>query len=236
MIVSVNQPYFAPFPGFFHKASLSDVLVILDDVQFPRGTTWISRNRFKNDQGTLWMTIPVWKKGLGLQKIKEVSICYEGRWPRKHLESLKSAYGQSPFFEDHLNFIEEIFTCRCEKLLEVNLKIITYLLDCLHLDTKLVLLSELGISAPGEKLLVEICKHLGASIFLAANQVQKYLDPICFQENGIELRSFRYAAPVYPQLWGPFLANLATFDLVFNCGPKARHILNRHQPAVARER
>jgi len=34
----------------------------------------VTRNRFKNDLGTLWMTIPVWKKGLGLQNIDEVRI------------------------------------------------------------------------------------------------------------------------------------------------------------------
>lgn len=71
MILSTSQPYFSPFPGFFLKAFLSDIFVILDEVQFPMGTTWLTRNRFKNDQGTLWMTVPVWKKGLGLQKINE---------------------------------------------------------------------------------------------------------------------------------------------------------------------
>jgi hypothetical protein len=66
MIVSANQPLFAPFPGFFSKAYLSDTMVILDDVQFPRGFTWITRNRFKNDGGPLWITILVWRKSLGL--------------------------------------------------------------------------------------------------------------------------------------------------------------------------
>ncbi len=72
MMISVNQPYFFPFVSFFYKAYLSDNFVILDDVQFPRGTTWITRNRFKNSQGNLWMTVPVIKKGLGLQKINAV--------------------------------------------------------------------------------------------------------------------------------------------------------------------
>ena len=105
MMISANQPYFAPFPGFFHKALLSDVLVLLDEVQFPRGTTWISRNRLKNDQGALWLTIPVWRKGLGQQNINQVRICYERDWPRKHLDSLKSAYGNAPYFGDHLRFM-----------------------------------------------------------------------------------------------------------------------------------
>jgi len=100
MIISANQPYFCPFPDFFYKAFLSDVLIILDEIRFPHGTTWISRNRFKNDQGTLWMTIPVWKKGLVEQNSNQVRICYEGRWPRKHLESFKSAYGNAPYLGD----------------------------------------------------------------------------------------------------------------------------------------
>jgi len=74
MILSADRPYFAPFPGLFYKAHLCDVLVILDTVQFPRRTTWMNRNRFKNSQGTLWITVPVWKKGLGLQKIQDVRI------------------------------------------------------------------------------------------------------------------------------------------------------------------
>ena len=144
MIISANQPYFCPFPGFFYKGLLSDVMIILDEVQFPRGTTWISRNRFKNDQGTLWLTIPVWKKGLGEQNINQVRICCEGRWPRKHLESLKSAYGNAPYFADHLSFIEGLFASRCEKLIDLNLTIIRYLLDCFQIKTRIMLLSELG--------------------------------------------------------------------------------------------
>jgi hypothetical protein len=232
MIISANHPYFAPFPGFFHKALLSDALIILDEVQFPQGTTWISRNRFKNDQGPLWLTMPVWKKGLGRQQINRVRICYERGWPRKHLESLKSAYGHAPYLGDHLSFIEELFAVRFEKLIDLNQAIIHYLMDCLQIKTRLVLLSELGVKARVTQLLIEICKAMGASTFLALSQAQKYLDAELFQQNGIELRGFRYVPPVYPQLWGDFLANLSTFDLVFNCGPRARDILLRQQPEL----
>jgi hypothetical protein len=231
MIISVTQPYFCPFPGFFLKAWLSDVLIILDGVQFPRGTTWVSRNRFKNDQGTMWLTIPVWKKGLGLQDINRVRICREGRWPRKHLESLQTAYGNAPYLEEHLGFLQEMFAPRFDRLLDLNLTIIRYLMDCLRIDTRLVLFSELGVKARGTPGLLEACKALGASTFLAQSPAKKFIDPALFQPEGIELRYFKYVAPTYPQLWGDFLANLSTFDLVFNCGPQAREILRRHQPS-----
>jgi hypothetical protein len=231
MIISANQPYFCPFPGFFYKACLSDVLIILDEVQFPQGTTWINRNRFKNDQGTLWLTVPVWKRGLGLQNINQVRICYEGRWSYKHLKSLECAYANAPYLGDHLSFLERTLSLRLEKLIDLNLAIISYLMSCLQIDTRMVLLSELGVKARATPLLVEICKAMGASIFLAQSQAKKYLDADLFQREGIELRGFRYVSPIYPQLWGDFLAHLSTFDLICNCGPKAREILMRHQPA-----
>ncbi len=93
------------------------------------------------------------------------------------------------------------------------------------MDTKLLLLSELGVKGRGTGLLIEVCRALGASTFLIQSQAQKYLDPKLFHEHGINLMSFKYTAPIYPQLWGEFIANLSTFDLLFTCGPKAREII-----------
>jgi hypothetical protein len=227
MIVSAYQPYFAPFAGFFAKALRSDVLVLMDAVQFPRGTTWLTRNRFKNDQGTLWITVPVWKKGLGLQMINEVRICHEGRWAKKHLASLKIAYANAPFFKDHQNFLEDVFSEHFKKLIDLNLNIIRHLMKYMGIPARLMQLSELGIEAHEPQLSVEVCKRLGASHFLAQHSARKHLDEQAFQKAGIEIKFFSPRPNVYPQLWGPFITNLSTFDLLFNCGPKAIDILNR---------
>ena len=226
MIISAYQPYFAPFSGFFAKALCSDLLVIMDRVQFPRGTTWLTRNRFKNDQGTLWMTIPVWKKGLGLQKIDEVRICHEGHWAKKHLATLKRAYANAPFFEDHVAFLEKIFTKGFDRLIDFNLTIIEYLMDHLRIPAKIELLSNLAIETGEPRLSVEICKSLGATRFLAQSGAKKYLDQKGFERAGITLKFFNFRPPVYPQLWGRFIPNLSAFDLLFNCGPKGHHLLS----------
>jgi len=230
MILSANQPYFAPFPGFFFKIILSDIFVLLDQVQFPRKTTWISRNRFKNDQGTLWMTVPVHKKGLGLQNINAVRIYHESRWAEKHLLSLKNAYGNAPYFEDHLDFLADLFVSKFEKLVDLNLKVIRYLLKLLNIDTQVVLLSELAIQTRGHRLLIDICKQAGASRYLAQSPAQKYINPDLLKKENIRLEFFKPPTLIYPQLWGDFIPNLSTFDLVFNCGPKARDIITAGQP------
>lgn len=225
MILSTNQPYFAPFPGFFYKIALSDIFVILDQVQFPRGTTWVTRNRFKHDQGTLWITVPVWKKGLGLQRIDEVRICHEGQWARKHLTSLKTAYARAPYLVEHVSLLEEIFSDQFERILDLDMAVIRHLMKALNIRTKLLLLSDLGILTRGSERLVEMCKRLGASQYLAQSAANKYLNESAFHEAGIEIKYFTSPAPVYPQLWGNFIGHLSAFDLVFNCGPKSHDIL-----------
>lgn len=225
MIVSTNRPYFAPYPGFFQKAVLTDVFVILDTVQFPRGTTWISRNRFKNDKGPLWLTIPVLKKGLGIQRINNVRIFYDSYWPKKHTASLNQAYRHAPYFEDHRTFIERMFSFPFETLVDLDSEIIRYLMDVLDIKTDVVLLSETGIQGKGDQLLIEICRYFGASQLITQRGVQKYLNTDLFDQAGIELKFFIPPTLIYPQLWGDFIGNLSVFDLVFNCGPKSKSIL-----------
>jgi hypothetical protein len=225
MIISTYQPFFAPFAGFFYKALLSDTMIILDNVQFPQRPSWLTRNRFKNDQGTLWITIPVWRKGLGLQRVDEVKICTEGTWRRKQLLSLETAYGNAPYFREHLGFLGEIFSEKFERLVDLNMSVIQYLKKYLMIETPFVLLSTLDIKAKGNELIIEICRKMGSLEYLAQRSAKKYLDEDMFSGAGIQLNFFDPPSPVYPQLWGNFIHHLSVFDLLFNCGPKSNEIL-----------
>ena len=171
------------------------------------------------------MTIPVWKKGLGLQKINEVKICHEGTRINKQKTSLITAYAKAPFLYDHLGFIEKTFLSDTERLIEINLKIIMYLFEQFKIKTKTVLLSQLDIKTTGNKLLVDICRLMKADRYLAQGPARKYLDTDMFKNYRIELSFFRLPSLVYPQLWGDFIPNLSAFDLLLNCGPKAGEIL-----------
>lgn len=225
MIAAAYQPYFAPFPGFFAKVRLADVLVLYDAVQFPQRTGWLTRNRFKGEQGELWMTVPVYRKGLGRQRIDEVLLCRGGAWARKHLASFKASYGKAPFFEEHLPFLERTFAAVPERLVELNIPVLRYLMAQLQTTARVVLLSELGIAAKEPELSVLVGRKLGATAFLAQRAAEKFLDPGLFAAAGIELRTFAYHPQIYPQLYGPFIQNLSAFDLLFTCGPRAAALL-----------
>ena len=62
MIVSCHQPNYLPWPGFFHKILKSDVHVILDTNQLPRGKDFVVRNKIKIDDDFKWLRVGVLEK------------------------------------------------------------------------------------------------------------------------------------------------------------------------------
>lgn len=235
MIVACHQPNFLPWIGFFYKALIADQVVLLDDVQFARGFTWTNRNRLKGDGGELWLTVPVKKKGRGLQKIQEVEICYEKNWPRKFFQSIIQNYAHAPYLSEHLSFIKELFQQRWEKLVDLNLATINYLAHNLGVKAQLILQSTLGIKSQGSELLVEICKFLNAKVYLTSQVSQKYLNSDLFLANGITIKTFRFNPPIYPQLGGEFIFNLSLLDLILNCGNKSKEIIKKFNHPNKRE-
>lgn len=225
VIVATHQPIFLPWPGFFHKAARSDCLVLLDDVQYPRGRSWLNRNRLKNEDGELWLTVPVRKKGRGLQVIRRVEI-YEGRgWRRKHLASIRQNYVHAPYFADYFQAIHNIYHSGHSLLAELNIAIIRFLMKALSVETKLIRQSELGVAGRGTDLLAGVCEHLGADGLLAFPMTEKHIEVDTLKQRGIQLVRDNFRPPVYPQLWGDFVYNLSVLDLLLNCGPKSSDIV-----------
>ena len=97
MIVSIHQPQYLPWLGYFDKIERSDAFVFLDNVQFKKNE-WQNRNKVKTDQRWQWLTIPVIHK-FG-QKINEVKINNTVRWGKKHLTALLNHYSKAPFFKE----------------------------------------------------------------------------------------------------------------------------------------
>lgn len=226
MIVACHQPNYMPWPGYFGKASRCDTFVLLDSVQFPRGASFVNRNRIKVPSGkSLWLTVPVKKKGRGLQSIGEILINNETNWRRKHELSLIHAYSRAPYFRDHFEFLVEIYSKDWVRLLDLNRTIVEYIAQRIGLETQFKLCSEVGAEGKGTDLLVQICKNLGGDTYLSGSAARKYLNEQKFSDSGISLSYFYYYHRAYPQLWGDFIPNLSVLDLLFNCGERALRAL-----------
>jgi len=228
VIVACHQPNFLPWIGFFYKALLADLVVLLDDVQFARGFTWVNRNRLKCDQGELWLTVPVKKKGRGLQKISDVEVVDEGNWPRRFFQGISQNYAHAPYFAEHSAFLKDLMQMRWRKLVDLNVAAIYYLAGSLGIGNKVVLQSSLQIQSQGSELLVKITKETGADVYLTPLVSKKYVDEILFAQQGITIQFFKFIPSVYPQLWGEFIYNLSALDLLLNCGGKSLEVIKKY--------
>ncbi len=230
MKFATHQPTFIPWPGLVHKASQVDRLVLLDQVQFPRGFSWVNRNRLKTMYGVVWFTVPVIKKGLGLQRLDQVRVLEDERWRRKHLMTLEHCYKNAPFFEEHLAFFHDLYSKAPARLVQWNLASIDHIFRSFGMDEPFyVLQSDLKATGKGTRLLLDVAAKLGADTLVAPRAAKGQIEISLLEEAGLSVEWLDYQAPVYPQLWGEFIKNLSAMDLLFNCGPYSRKILERAQ-------
>ena len=221
-IISIHQPGYLPWLGFFKKIMHSDVFVFLDDVKFVK-KQWHNRNYILSNNGPIFLTVPIIKNsGENINKIK---ISYDEKWNINHKKTIFYNYNKSPFFEKYWNFFEDLYSKKFKNLLELNLEIINFCIDELELKTKIVFSSELGITEKKSELNLEICKSLNADIYLSGILGKNYLIEDDFEKNDIKIEYQNFQHPTYNQNNKTFVPNMAFVDLLFNEGKNSKKIL-----------
>ncbi len=225
MIVSIHQPQYLPWLGYFDKIEQSDVFVFLDNVQFKKNE-WQNRNRIKTSDGWQWLSVPVIHSFT--QKISEVEINNTVQWGRKHLNALVTHYSKTLYFKEHVSFFEQAYTQEWTCLADINIHLIQYLAKALGLlDKKFVIASELKPMEGSTERLIDICKQVGGDVYLSGKDGAEYLETELFKEESIQVIFQDYRHPRYKQLYGEFEPFLSVIDLLFNCGPDSLSILKK---------
>jgi len=220
--ISIHQPGYIPWSGFFKKIQSVDVFVFLDDVQYEiRG--WQNRNKIKIDGKEMWLTVPINNKFGTL--LSEISIDNSRNWAKKHFNSITHGYAKSKYFQEYKNEIHDIYKKDYEFLIELNLDIIHYIMEKLKINTKTLLSSELGLKEQGSDRILKICKELDADYYLSGISGSDYINKKKFEESNIKLEFQDFQHPEYNQLSTPFVPNLSIIDLLFNEGQNAEKIL-----------
>lgn len=223
MIVSVHQPQYIPWLGYFDKIDKSDIFVFLDNVQFKKNE-WQNRNKIKTAQGWQWLTLPVIHKFP--QLINEVEINNTASWNRKHLNSLATNYSRAPFYDEYIDFFKSIFSQTWNLLADINIHVIEYLAERLGLSgKKIVRSSQLKLREENTERLIDICRQLECDVYLSGRDGAKYLDMKKFAAENIEITFQDYEHPAYSQLYAGFEPYLSIIDLMFNCGPESLTII-----------
>jgi len=223
-IVTAHQPTYLPWIGLFHKIAMADVFVLFDGVQY-QIRDWNNRNRIRTADGTLWLTVPVFRKNHYDLKLKDVRINNDLPWRRKHWRSIVGAYRNGLFFARYADFFEDVYKRDWVLLSELNEHILLHLLDEFGIKVRYERASDMTLEGVKSDLVMGMCKRLNADLYMFGEQGQDYADVAAFHREGIRVCFQKYEHPTYSQVYPGFISHLSVIDLLMNCGPQSLGIL-----------
>lgn len=194
-------------PTYFPNILFFSQILNQDKILFEVNDNYIKqslRNRTSiyHANGILNLSIPVKYSSKKKQKFKEIEICNETDWQKKHLKSIKFAYRSSPYFEFYENRFEKIFAKKEKFLIDINLKSIALLFELIDRKLKYNFTEKYNQNYTG---------------FLDSREISNFN----FSDKSL---SFKKYTQVFETKYG-FKENLSMLDLLFNYGPNYYNFL-----------
>lgn len=227
MFVSMHQPDYLPWLGYFNKIARSEKFIFFDTADFSGGG-FHERNKIKVDGGWAYLSIPMqhteYFKSLKDAKLPENTI-----WAKKHWKSLIASYGRSRYWKDHSMFFEKLYSQIGQfiTLSDLNIHIIKYMCSAFGLKAEHFRSSEFCYdpNLKSTEAILAIIRQIETTEFLAGPSGKNYLIRDRFTNEGIKLSFQEYHENEHNQRFPPFIPGLSAVDLLFNEGPNSINYL-----------
>lgn len=233
MIVTIHQPDFMPWLGFFAKIKKSDCWIVLDHVHNnPRDAAfWGRRVKILSNTSYQWLSLPVEKPkepgviGLPINQMKYSTAKMDVYTKAKR--TIENVYSRTQFYKDYSTIIDSILLSKETNLCKRNMQFILNVLDMLDIKPTVVFSSSLGCTQKGNDLLIEILKKVGASKYICGDGASGYQDASSFEANGIQLEYNNFKSSPYFQInQQNFISGLSVIDALMNVGAeKAKSLI-----------
>lgn len=233
MKVGIMQPYFFPYLGYFSLIKHTDKFILFDPVQFIRHG-WIERNRIlKQNEGWLYIQIPLLNKGRDII-IKDILIDNTQDWKKKLLSQIQSYKKKAPYYFKTLKVLNEVFEKDYETILELNFATLTAICSYLGIEKEILIFSDMKleiekVSAPDEWAL-NICKALSnVTEYWNPPGGQSFFDQSKYENAGINLKFQSVNLSPYDQKRETFEAGLSIIDvMMFNSVEEINNMLDKY--------
>lgn len=228
MIITIHQPEHLPWLGFFNKLSKADIFVILDSVPF-RKNYFQNRNKIIGSNGVQYIGIPTVNVGHidGTIATTKIAVLGNSKWKTKYLNTIMMSYSKYPYYNEVFPILEKDINMDTEFIADINIAIFTDFAKQLGFVPEYIRSSTLNISGSKSDLILDICKVLGAEVYIAGPSGRDYLNMQSFSDSKIKVVFNDFKHPEYPQRkTKQFLPFLSALDLFMNCGfEKSREII-----------
>lgn len=186
---------FLPSVAYMRYIAHADEVYIYTGESY-RKQTYRNRADLMTPNGRASMSIPVEKYDYPPPTTSTIHLSEHGEWRERHLRTIESSYGSSPFLEHFIDDIKGLLTLdyEHETLISYNHRWLAFL--CEHLDLKLPSLTDT----------------------LPVDAV--FVSEVCARDYEPESSRFERYWQVYEERWG-FVPNLSVLDLLLNTGNEA---------------
>lgn len=230
MKVGIMQPYFFPYLGYWQLIHYVDTYVVFDDVNYiNRG--WIARNNFLIGNAPKMISIPL----VGASQtrlINSIELTESEKERDSLIRTIELAYRKAPYFGEIMPMVTGLIK-NCRYISELNYKAILAINQYLGIDTRIVLSSQLekDCDLKGQDKIVDICKRLGADVYINAIGGTELYSREVFNNQNMQLQFLKMDENIsYKQFGGDFVKGLSIIDvLMFNSKPEVLDLLKRFE-------
>lgn len=224
MIISIHQPAYLPWLGYFHKIALSDVFVFFETTQFEKNS-FINRNKIKTSNGPIWLTVPVKLENHLEKKINKIPLANK-IWQDNHWKSIEYNYKKSKYWDVYSSQLRELYQKEYLNIADLCYDQLVLIMNWLQIKTKIIRSADLrNYESKKQQVVLDICLDLKADLYISGKLGKNYLEEKKFEERGIKVFFQDYQHPQYQQLWGIFTPYLGIIDLLFNEGLQSLEII-----------
>lgn len=233
------QPYFMPYIGYISLIKHSDLFILFDPVQFIRHG-WIERNRIlKQNEGWLYIQVPLIKSNNRDTKIKDCLIDNTKDWKGKIKAQLQPYKKIAPQYYKVMVLIDTIFAKEYNDIVMLNKISLEEICNYLGFPKELPIFSnmDLDIEEPdaADEWALNICKKVNPDPSDKIHYINPiggldFFDKSKYMSNNIEISFQKMTLTPYNQKREPHEAGLSILDvLMFNTPEEINVMLDQFE-------
>ena len=219
MKLSIMQPYFFPYIGYFQLYYASDRFIFLNDVNFQK-KSYVHKNHIGDSSKKIKIQIPVAGASQN-KKILDLRPSDHHDWRKKLLYTLSYVYRRAPNFIAVMNLVERSISA--DSIAQIAMNSVIETAGYLELEREAGLSSDVGLPSDttGRDRIIELCKEHKATEYINMYGGQALYRQKDFAEIGIQIRFLVPVLSTYKRSRGSFIPSLSIIDALMHESPKA---------------